>query len=200
MKTYQSSTKENKKNFFKRHRNAIIAILSIIAVVVVIALAVVFSLPDSKPAAAPTVKPPATTNEVKTVMPMNGAAMGMGYSYDSLKWWDTLEIWKIHPAVDFVGDGDVLAIRDGKVKDVEKTSLEGNVVTVEHDDGYISVYKSLDDDIAVKVGDTVRAGDKIGKAGKSVAELNTGAHLHLEVKKDGKYVDPMTLLPDNDDK
>ncbi|MDE7463394.1 MAG: M23 family metallopeptidase [Clostridiales bacterium] len=54
--------------------------------------------------------------------------------------------------------------------------------------------------MVVKVGDSVKAGDKIGKAGKSVAELNTGAHLHLELKKDGKYVDPTTVLPESEDK
>lgn len=200
MKTYQSSTKDNKKNFFKRHRNAIIAIVSVIAVAAVIALAVVFSQPnEKKPVDAPVVDTPVTT-EPKTVMPMTSSTAGLSYAYKNLKWWDTLEIWKIHPAVDFVGDGDVVAIRDGKVKSVEKTSLQGNVVTIEHEDGYVSVYKSLEDDVAVAVGDSVKAGDKIGKAGKSVEELNTGKHLHLEVKKDGKYVDPMTLLPESDDK
>ncbi len=199
MKTYQSSTNDKKKNFFKRHRNAIIAVVSVVAVAVVIALSVVFSMSDSEPVDAP-VKPPVEKVEPKVVMPMTSATVGMGYAYNNLKWWDTLEIWKVHPAVDFVGDGDVLVIRDGKVKDVEKTMNDGNVVTVEHEDGYISVYKSLADDITVKAGDSVKAGDKLGKAGKSTAELNTGNHLHLEVKKDGKYVDPMTVLPESQDK
>ncbi len=199
MKTYQSSTKEKRKNFFKRHRNAVIITVSALAVAAVVALSVVFSLPDSKPVDGP-VEPPIVDAEPKIVMPMTGSTMGLGYAYEDLKWWDTLEVWKVHPGIDFVGEGDVAAISDGVVKKVEKTALEGNVVTIEHADGYVSVYRSLGDEVAVKEGDSVKAGDKIGVAAKSLAELNTGAHLHLEVKKDGKYVDPMTVLPESEDK
>ncbi len=199
MKTYQSSTKEKKKNFFKRHWHALVVVASVAVVAAVIALSVVFSLPDSEPVDV-TVDPPVVEVEPKVVMPMAGAGYGLGYAKDSLKWWDTLEVWKFHPGIDFVGSGDVVAILDGTVKSVEKTTLEGNVVTVEHADGYMSVYKSLGDDIAVKAGDNVKAGDKLGVASVCMSELNTGDHLHLEVRKDGKYVDPMTVLPENSDK
>lgn len=201
MKTYQSSTKDKRKNFFKRHWRAAIVAASVVAVAAIVAVSVVFSLPDSEPVDAPVVEPPPVVDvEPKVVMPMTGSQVGLDYAYDSLKWNDTLEMWKYHPGVDFIGDGDVVAILDGTVKSVEKTTLEGNVVTVEHADGLVSVYKSLGDNVAVKAGDPVRSGDKLGVAASSMSELNTGAHLHLEVKKNGKHVDPMTILPQNDDK
>ena len=105
------------------------------------------------------------------------------------------------PAIDFVGEGDVVSVLDGTVTDVEKTTMDGNVVTVTHADGYVSIYKSLGSNIAVKKGDAVKAGDKLGVTSSSMmSELKTGSHLHFELKKDGKHVDPSTLLPIDGDK
>lgn len=204
MKTYQSSTKEKKKNFFKRHWQAFVVTASVLVVAAVITLSVVFTLPKSGPVDEIVVDPPTSdvNTEPKIVLPVEGAELGLEYANEKLVYWETLKLWKVHPAIDFVGEGDVVAIRDGKVTDVElNTTLDGNVVTIEHDDGYVSVYKSLGSDIAVKVGDEVKAGDKLGVTSKSMmSELDTGAHLHLEIKKDGKYVDPATVLPLNEDK
>ena len=137
-------------------------------------------------------------------MPVSSAASqtGLEFALDKLVYWDTLEVWKYHPGIDFVGDSDVMAIRDGTVTSVDMhTTLDGNVVTVTHDDGYVSVYKSLGDNVTVKVGDKVKAGDKLGTTSSSMAsESNTGAHLHLEIQKDGKYIDPSEVLPINQDK
>lgn len=203
MKTYQSSTKDRKKNFFKRHKYAIVVAVSVLIVAAVIVLSVVFTLPENKPVDGTVVEPPTVDvdNDPKIVMPINGAQVGMDYADSRLVKWDTLDLWQWHPAVDFVGSGDVMAISDGKVTNVEKTTMDGNVVTITHADGYVSIYKSLGNDITVKKGDTVKAGDKIGTTSSSMmSELNTGAHLHFELKKNGKYVDPSTLLPIDTDK
>ncbi len=203
MKTYQSKTKDTKKNFFKRHKYAIAITLSVIAIALVITLSVVFTLPDKQPVGGVTVEPPAVDVDTKptVVLPMQNATVGMDYHDDKLVKWDTLDLWQWHPAVDFVGSGNVVAVLDGKVIDVEKTSIDGNVVTIEHADGYVSIYKSLDSAITVNKGDTVKAGDKIGVASSSMmSELNTGAHLHFELKKNGVYVNPATLIPINQDK
>lgn len=202
MKTYQSSTKERKKNFFQRHKYAIAIVASVIVIAAVVVLSVVFTLPDKKPTGTVVAPPDDSVNTKPTVMmPMTGAQVSMEYADDKLVKWDTLDLWQWHPAVDFVGEGDVVAVLDGTVTDVEKTTMDGNVVTVTHADGYVSVYKSLGSDIAVKKGDTVKAGDKLGVASNSMmSELNTGSHLHFELKKDGKHVDPSTLLPMNEDK
>ncbi|MDE7164070.1 MAG: M23 family metallopeptidase [Clostridiales bacterium] len=203
MKTYQSGTKE-KKNFFKRHKYALALIVSVLVVAAVIVLSVVFTLPDKKqPITDVVVDPPNVdvNNDPVVTMPMKGAQVGMDYADDKIVYWNTLDLWQWHPAVDFVGSGSVFAIMDGKVLDVEKTTIEGNVVTIEHDGGYISVYKSLGNNVPVKKGDTVKSGDKIGEASTAMmSELDTGAHLHFELKKNGKYVNPATLLDINQDK
>lgn len=205
MKTYQSKTKEGKVNFFKRHKYAIAVTLSALVIATAIVLAIVFTLPESsKPSDVGNVVDPPNVdvNNDPTIMsPINGAAIGMNYADDKLVKWETLDLWQWHPAVDFIGEGDVVSVMDGTVTDVEKTAMDGNVVTVTHADGYVSVYKSLGADVAVKKGDTVKAGDKLGVTSTSMmSELNTGAHLHFELKKDGKYVDPATILDIEADK
>ncbi|MCH5161075.1 MAG: M23 family metallopeptidase [Clostridiales bacterium] len=204
MKTYQSGTNEKKKNFFKRHWHAFVVVAAIIVVALVVTLSVVLTLPNSEPVDVPVDQPPIDepTAEVKTVLPMAGATIGLDYSYDKLSYWETLEDWRVHPAIDFVGEGDVFAVRDGKVTSIDRhTALEGTVVTITHDDGYVSIYKSLGDVLSVDVGNTVKAGDKIGTTSKSMlTEVKTGAHLHLEMTKDGKPIDPATVLPLNEDK
>lgn len=204
MKTYQTDTNEKKRNFFVRHKHAFIAFAVLAVIATVVVLSIVLTLPSAEPVVAPPENPPEenVVSEPKTVLPMSSAQLGLEYANDKLVYWDTLKIWRTHPALDFVGSGDVRAIRDGTVTDVEMhTTLDGNVVTVTHDDGYVSVYKSLGDDVAVKVGDKVTAGTKLGTAGNTMmSELKTGNHLHLELKKNGKPVDPASLLPVNEDK
>lgn len=203
MKTYQSGTKE-KKNFFKRHKYALALIVSVLVVAAVIILSVVFTLPSNEPPITDVVVEPPNVdvnNEPVVTMPIKGAEVGMDYADDKIVYWTTLDLWQWHPAVDFVGSGSVFAIMDGKVLDVEKTTIEGNVVTIEHSDGYVSIYKSLGNDVVVKKGDTVKSGDKIGSASTAMmSELDTGAHVHFELKKNGKYVNPATLLNINQDK
>lgn len=204
MKTYHSGTKESKRNFFKRHKYAFALIVSVLVVAAVIVLAVVFTLPEKNTSVGGVVVEPPNVdvnNEPVITIPMKGATVGMEYHDDKIVKWETLDLWQWHPAVDFVGSGNVYAIMDGKVLDVEKTTVDGNVVTIEHADGYVSVYKSLGNDIAVNKGDTVKSGDRIGTASSSMlSELNTGAHLHFELKKNGKYVNPSTVLSIDQDK
>lgn len=129
-------------------------------------------------------------------MPLAEYTLGQEFS-DKLVYNATLKQWRTHNGVDFtapVGSA-VKAVYDGKVVKVETTTLEGGVVTIEQTDGLIAVYKSLSE-IKVKEGDNVKSGDEIGKVDSvMIIESADGAHLHLEMKKSGEYVDPMAYLP-----
>ncbi|MBR7141699.1 MAG: M23 family metallopeptidase, partial [Clostridia bacterium] len=87
----------------------------------------------------------------------------------------------------------VKSIANGKISKVEQTTLEGVVVTVAHENGLVSVYKSLAS-ASVKEGDEVNAGTQIGVAGTMLTESSDGVHLHLEMLENGKLVNPLSYL------
>ena len=66
---------------------------------------------------------------------------------------------------------------------------------MEHPNGYESVYCGLSGEVDVKAGDEVEIGEIIGTTGNtSVIEIGQEPHLHFEVLKDGKTVDPIKLI------
>jgi len=86
-----------------------------------------------------------------------------------------------HKGLDFTGGGDVKAFQDGTVIGVDGGG--NNTVQIQHSDGLVSQYLHMySQDITVKVGDTVTAGQVIGKMGS--AGQSTGTHLHFELRVD----------------
>lgn len=63
----------------------------------------------------------------------------------------------------------------------------GNVVVVEHGNGFTTVY-AHNSVLKVKAGQTVKAGDTIAESGST--GNSTGPHLHYEIWKNGHHVDP----------
>lgn len=88
---------------------------------------------------------------------------------------------------------DVNAALSGKVTVAEQHPLNGSIVEIKHADGLVTVYQSLSD-VQVKVGDDVKQGTLIARAGRSELEKDLGTHLHFEVRQDGKAINPSTLL------
>lgn len=88
---------------------------------------------------------------------------------------------------------DVTAALSGKVTRVDEDSVLGNVIEIEHDKGITTQYQSVKD-IKVKVGDTVKQGDVIAKAGQSSFNEKAGTHVHFEIRKDGVAVNPSSYF------
>ena len=84
---------------------------------------------------------------------------------------------------------DVLAIYDGKVKEVKEDQTLGNVITIEHDNGLTSVYQSVSD-IKVSEGDQIIGGQIIAKSSTSNISTDLGNHLYLELILNGVCVNP----------
>lgn len=63
----------------------------------------------------------------------------------------------------------------------QKSSGFGNLVKIEHRDGWFTFYAHLDS-IAVAAGDKVARGQVIGKVGKTSAKYSVTPHLHYEVR------------------
>jgi murein DD-endopeptidase MepM/ murein hydrolase activator NlpD len=98
-----------------------------------------------------------------------------------------------HTGVDFrvpVGT-PVASIQQGEVVFANWSGPYGRKIIVRHINGVTSVYAHLST-INVRVGQKVRAGERIGRAGRS--GNTTGPHLHLEVHKGGQPVNPLKYL------
>jgi murein DD-endopeptidase MepM/ murein hydrolase activator NlpD len=104
---------------------------------------------------------------------------------------------QFHKGIDFEADvGDpVLAVADGVVSYSGVRSGYGNVVEVDHGNGYVTRY-AHNSRLTRSVGDLVRSGQEIAKAGST--GRSTGAHVQFEVWQDGVVVNPRKFLGHND--
>jgi murein DD-endopeptidase MepM/ murein hydrolase activator NlpD len=98
-----------------------------------------------------------------------------------------------HPGVDIDAKfgQPIVATADGVVEHAGWYKTYGEAVIIDHKDDYQTLYGHLSK-IRVKEGQSVKAGDIIGYAGST--GRSTGPHLHYEVIKDGKTVDPANYL------
>lgn len=81
----------------------------------------------------------------------------------------------------------VRATGDGIVVTSEKNNTRGNHVIIKHGEEYQTLYASLEE-LHVEAGQQVKKGMTIGRVGKSIE--NSNIHLHYEVIKNGKCIDP----------
>ncbi len=95
----------------------------------------------------------------------------------------------VHTGLDFAGSSGtpILAAASGTVVSTGYEGAYGNQIIIDHGNGYQTTYNHLSG-IGVSAGDKVSTGDGIGRLGST--GNSTGAHLHFEVTKDGKFVDP----------
>lgn len=111
-----------------------------------------------------------------------------GYRRDPFTWKPSL-----HTGID-IGAGygaPIYATADGTVTDAGYDRYQGNAVTINHTQGVRTRYMHMSK-ILVKAGDKVSKGEIIGKVGST--GRSTGPHLHYEVIKNGKLVDPKPYM------
>ena len=99
----------------------------------------------------------------------------------------------MHTGLDFrSSSGDpVRATATGTVESAGWNGGYGKMVEIDHGNGFSTRYAHLSE-IDVKVGQTVRIGQIIGKVGST--GRSTGPHLHYETRIDGDAVDPQKFL------
>lgn len=98
-----------------------------------------------------------------------------------------------HTGIDVAGrrGSDVIAIAAGVVVYAGRREGYGNMVEIEHGDGYVTRY-AHQSELRVGQGDIVRRGDALGKLGST--GRSTGPHVHVEVLKNGRHVNPATYV------
>lgn len=141
-------------------------------------------------------KTPVTNDAIVYSLPMNNASVIKDFSNTELQFNQTLNRWEAHFSVDLMSmDTEVMSIYNGKVTNIENDYLLGTVVTIEHDNGLVSVYASLDENVLVSVGDLVTSGQVIGNASTTASsESADGAHLDFSMLLNGEEVDPNNYL------
>jgi murein hydrolase activator len=89
-----------------------------------------------------------------------------------------------------VSSGTIVdAVAPGEVSTIWWLPSFGNLVILNHQNGYRTVYAHLQE-ISVSEGDVVNEGDQIGKSGEALS----GPQLHFEIWKDREKQDPLQWL------
>ncbi len=100
---------------------------------------------------------------------------------------------QFHKGMDFAGKSgaDVLAVAGGVVTWSGKRYGYGNLVEINHGNGYITRYAHNKEHL-VDVGITVKKGQVIAKMGST--GRSTGPHVHFEVLKNGRQINPQKFV------
>ena len=144
--------------------------------------------------ASPTPEP--TPEPVAFIWPVEGEIIG-AYSPEALLWSETLGQWQSHPGIDIAAAAGeaVAACAEGTVREAWEDPLWGDVIEIEHRQGYVSTYANLSTLNMVSPGDAVAAGQIIGAVGNTAAcESEMPWHLHFALARDGAPVDCQKLL------
>jgi murein DD-endopeptidase MepM/ murein hydrolase activator NlpD len=98
-----------------------------------------------------------------------------------------------HKGVDFAGveGSDVVAVAAGVVTWAGERSGFGKLVEINHGDGYVTRY-AHNERTLVTVGQTVTRGERIALMGST--GHSTGPHVHFEVLRNGRQVDPLSYI------
>lgn len=122
--------------------------------------------------------------------PMTQTAIrsGFGYRNDPFK-----STSAFHSGIDFDAKPgqSVFATADGSVEKAGWYHSYGNTVIIKHENGFETLYGHLTR-VDVKEGQRVKSGDLIGNAGST--GRSTGTHLHYEIIKNGKKLNPSKYL------
>ena len=136
------------------------------------------------------------TSDTEFILPVEGEVI-KEFAKDNLIYSETLEEWITHTGIDIKADRTtvVKSVANGTVKPIKNDPRYGLTVTIEHDNGYTSVYSSLLTAEFVKEGEQVTQGQTIGTVGNSaVFEVAEDNHLHFELLKDGSSINPEIYL------
>jgi murein DD-endopeptidase MepM/ murein hydrolase activator NlpD len=139
---------------------------------------------------------PKQTTPLKTGLPLSGETKA-SYAMDSLCYNATTRDWRVHDGIDIAAAAgtEVCAAAAGKVYTVYEDDAMGMTVVLQHDNGYVTTYSSLSEDLQVAAGDTVTLGQALGTVGSSAPlESAIGDHVHFSVRCNDEPMDPMEFL------
>jgi len=128
--------------------------------------------------------------------PVSGE-IGLSHSPENLVFSKTLDEWTTHTGIDIqVKRGTpVAAAEEGIIESITETAGKGIEITVSHKEGYKTVYSNLSTKEMVKLGQKVEKGRIISGVGNTASfEYLEPEHLHFEMYKDNKPINPLEVL------
>lgn len=128
--------------------------------------------------------------------PMNGKIQ-TEYSMDKLVFSPTFNEWRTHSGVDLAAPrGEVVrSVGNGKILEIKNDPRYGFTIVIDHNNGYKSLYANLASDQTMQVGHEVKLGDPIGSVGATaIFESAEPTHLHFELYKENKLIDPVAYI------
>lgn len=158
--------------------------------------------PEEKPAPEVTTEkstspaiPTASVSSFSPIMPLSGEK-SKPYSVSPL-FSETTDDWRSHEAIDIAAESgtEVCAIERGTVSYVGKDPFSGITVRISHENGFESLYANLHNETTVIEGQAIEKSHIIGYVGESsLIESGESPHLHFELFKNGKRVNPEEYL------
>ena len=129
-----------------------------------------------------------------STQPVSGRVLN-GYSGDELVYNKTLGDWRTHNGIDYAcaKDAAVQSPTAGTVVLAGSDGSWGPTVAIKDSAGRVWRLCGVASP-AVKEGETVSAGQTLGKVGSVSCECAEESHIHLEVKQDDSYIDPAKLM------
>lgn len=143
-------------------------------------------------------KPEPARQELRLTRPVEGYLAAV-HDTQTLSYSLTMQDYRTHTGIDIEAEqgAAVLAAASGTVLRTYVDPLMGYTIEIDHGDGYVSVYKNLDETLpeGLEAGTYVMGGQLIGAVGDSAlieqAEL---PHLHFELMQNDVSIDPLTYL------
>ncbi len=151
------------------------------------------SAPEIKEEIKSTVKK--ETKETLFVYPSSKEVLKV-YSESNPLYSKTFKDWRVHNGIDFLSDqgSKVKAITDGKVVDIYDDPSWGMTMVIDHNPGFTAFYSGLGDTTLVNKDDSVSVGQEIASINDVPCEICDEPHLHLSIRRDNQWVDPMEVL------
>jgi len=144
--------------------------------------------------------PEVTAPTINFGLPLDGQFTVLkGFSDSQLQFNATHSRWQSHRAMSIgaLPGTQVVAAYDGKITAIHSNTLYGTTVEITHANGKMTIYRSLDANLAVSLDrPEIRKGDVIGRVGTtSRIEFTTTPHVRLEMRDaNGIRVNPAYFI------
>lgn len=131
-------------------------------------------------------------NNLSFIAPVAGE-ISKDFANDTLIYSNTLEEWTTHLGIDIKAEKTsiVVASEAGKIESIKTDPRYGLTITIDHGNGYKTIYSNLLTTEFVQIGENVEKGQTIATVGDTASfEILDEPHLHFEMYINGEAVNP----------